>query len=406
MSIPLAEKLRPQSLEEFIGQIHLVGEGKPLKALLNSGQIQSLILWGPPGSGKTTLARLVSKYVEAELLEFSAVSTSIKDIKIVIENAKRNKNFNSMFKDKKTIIFIDEIHRFNKAQQDAFLPYVENGTIILIGATTENPGFEVNAPLISRSQVYRFNKLSDEEIKLIITRALKEFPKHKWSSDAIDLLINYSDGDARKAINSIELVNTLGLKITREELEKILQRKAVKYDKKGDSHYDTISAFIKSMRGSQTDATMHYLARMIYAGEDPVFISRRMLIFAAEDIGIVNPMALVLATSTMQAVQMIGMPEAQIILAECAAYLSESKKSVASYFAINEALSDIERLPVDSIPFHLRNSVNSVVEKEGYGKNHVRYPWMEGKKGDEFNEYLPENLKGKKYFDRDLSEKD
>ncbi len=398
----LTEDLRPKNLEEMIGQQHLIGKGMPLRNMLESGQISSMILWGPPGCGKTTFARLIPNYVNANFITFSAVGGSVKDIKDIVKAAKDNKKaFN-----KDTVLFVDEIHRFNKAQQDAFLPHVEDGTIILVGATTENPGFEVNAPLLSRSQVFKFNQLSDDEIRLTITKVFKSYPNHKWTEDAIQYLVNFVDGDARKTINIIKVANSMAKEIDAKDLESILQKKTVKYDKKGDAHYDTISAFIKSMRGGQPNATLHYLARMINAGEDPVFIARRMVIFASEDIGNAKPNALVLAVSTMQACQMIGLPEAKIILAQCATYLATCPKSIASYTGISEALADVEGKSLDPIPLHLRNAPNQVMKDHGYAKDHTRYPWLEAKNGNIIDqEYMPQNLIGKKYYRfKDLTE--
>ena len=415
MANPLAEILRPKNLDEFIGQEHLVGIGKPLRTLLESGQITSMIFWGPPGCGKTTLARIIPKYISANFVPFSAVGGSIKEVRKIIETAKETKKAYG----KETILFVDEIHRFNKAQQDAFLPAVEAGTIILIGATTENPGFQVISPLISRSHVYVFNKLTDESVEKILKRAIifanemefetelsedlkKEESRepNKWDKDAISYLVRLSDGDARKAINGLVLAHALSNKITVDIIETALQRKTTRYDRAGDDHYDTISAFIKSMRGSDPDATLHYLARMIIAGEDPIFIARRMLIFAAEDIGNAKPNALVLATSTMQAVSMIGMPESQLILAQCATYLATCPKSIAVTTGIFDAMKDIHEKSLDPIPLHLRNAANKVMKEQGYGKDHERYPWLEEKKtGKKVNqEYMPKNLKGKKYY--------
>ncbi|MEK7078904.1 MAG: replication-associated recombination protein A [Patescibacteria group bacterium] len=401
--IPLAEQLRPKTLDEVVGQSHLVGKGKPMRKMLEQGKVTSMILWGPPGCGKTTLARLIAKYVDADFVSFSAVTGGVAEVREIVKKAR---NDQSLFK-KQTILFVDEIHRFNKGQQDAFLPHVENGTIILIGATTENPGFEINAPLISRSQLYVLYALTDEEIKKIIINATKLYPKHKWSSDAIDHLVKSSNGDARTVINAVELSASLSKNITLKVAEEAIQRKAIYYDKKGDWHYDTISAFIKSMRGGQPDPTLHYLARMIKAGEDPLFIARRMLIFASEDIGNAQPTALVVATSAMQAVHMIGLPEAGLILAQAATYLATAKKSITSTSGIQQALSDIDEQNLDPIPLHLRNASNKVMKGLGYGQGHVRYPWAQEKEnrekglpaGRQVNqEYMPKNLRGKKYY--------
>ena len=396
MGIPLAEQLRPETLEGFVGQEHLVGKNGPVRKMLENKKVTSMILWGPPGCGKTTLAKLIAYYVNADYIAFSAVTSGVKEVRDIIHKAKDRKK---MFK-QDTVLFVDEIHRFNKAQQDAFLPHVEDGTIVLIGATTENPGFEVNAPLISRSQVYVLYSLSNVEIEQIIKKAIKLYPKHKWEKDAIKHFIKYSNGDARTAINAIELAVSMSKKITLRVAEEAIQRKAIFYDKKGDWHYDTISAFIKSMRGNDPDATLHYLARMIKAGEDPVFIARRMLIFASEDIGNAQPTALVLATSCMQAVHMIGMPEASLILAQTATYLASAKKSIASTNGITQAMSDIDEENLDPIPLHLRNPSNKIMKSFGYGKGHTRYPWLvEKQTGEKIKqEYLPKNLKGKKYY--------
>lgn len=393
--VPLAEQLRPKTLDEVVGQQHLIGKGKPMRKMLEQGKVTSMILWGPPGCGKTTLARLIAHYVDADFVSFSAVTGGVAEIREIVKQAREK----TLFK-KQTVLFVDEIHRFNKGQQDAFLPHVENGTIILIGATTENPGFEINAPLISRSQVYVLYALTEEEIKQIIDTAIKLFPKHKWSKDAIQHLIKSANGDARTVINAVELATSISKNITLKVAEEAIQRKAIYYDKKGDWHYDTISAFVKSMRGSQPDATLHYLARMIKAGEDPIFIARRMVIFASEDIGNAQPTALVVATSAMQAVHMIGWPEAGLILAQAATFLATAKKSIASTVGIQQALYDIDEKNLDPIPLHLRNAANKVMRSLGYGQGHVRYPWKvekeTGKKTGQ--EYLPKNLRGKKYY--------
>lgn len=395
MDTPLAERLRPQKIEDFVGQEHLIGKGKPIKRMIETGNVQSMILWGPPGCGKTTIARLIAKSVDAVFVPFSAVTSGVAEVRKVIAEAEQRKSF---FK-QKTILFVDEIHRFNKAQQDAFLPAVEEGIITLIGATTENPGFEVNAPLISRSQVYVLQALDENDSIKVIETAVKEYPNHKFEKSALAHIAKHANGDARSAINAVELASSIAKHVTLKVAEEALQQKAIYYDKKGDFHYDTISAFIKSMRGSQPDATLHYLARMLKAGEDPKFIARRMVIFASEDVGNAQPTALVLATATMQAVHMVGMPEARIILAQTATYLATAKKSVASYQGISEAMQDVENMRLETIPLHLRNASNKVMEQQGYGKDHVRYPWMEEKNGNKVEqEYMPENLKGKKYY--------
>lgn len=399
MQIPLAESLRPKTLKDFQGQDHLTGVGKPIQRMVENKKVTSMILWGPPGVGKTTLGHIISNAIEANFVFFSAVTSGVEDVRKVIKKAKDDHSDSG----KQTVLFVDEIHRFNKSQQDAFLPHVEDGTIILIGATTENPGFRVNAPLISRAQVYKLYQLEDEEIKKIVINAIKEYPKNKFDKDAIEHIVKHADGDARVAINAVELAATLTKNVKLKDAEVAVQRKAIYYDKKGDYHYDTISAFIKSMRGNQPDATLHYLARMIKAGEDPIFIARRMVIFASEDIGNAQPTALVLATAAMSAVHMIGMPEAQLILAQTAAYLATAKKSIASTSGLFEALSDVDEERLDPIPLHLRNASNKVMKSFNYGKGHVRYPWLaqkeSGKKVEQ--EYMPQNLKGKKYYKKD-----
>lgn len=395
MEIPLAERLRPKTIDEFIGQEHLLGKNKPIRRMIEEGKIHSMILWGPPGCGKTTLAKLVARSVEADFISFSAIVNNVADIRKVIQEAQDQK---TLFR-KETILFIDEIHRFNKSQQDALLPAVEQGTITLIGATTENPGFEVNAPLISRAHVYVLYALTNDDITVIILSALKLYPGHKWDKAAIQHIVIHANGDARTALNAIELANTISKKVTLKVAETAMQKKAIFYDKKGDAHYDTISAFIKSMRGGKPDATLHYLARMIKAGEDPVFIARRIVIFAAEDIGNAQPTALVVATTAMQAVHMIGMPEAQLILAQAATFMATAKKSIASTVGISEALHDLDEMILEPIPLHLRNAANKVMKQLEYGKGHIRYPWIEEKEGKKIQqEYMPKNLIGKRYY--------
>jgi len=400
MDIPLAEQLRPQSLDEFVGQEHLVGKGKPIRRMIENKKVISMVFWGPPGTGKTTLARIIAKYIEANFVPFSAVAGGgVAEVRKIIAEAKKNYG---LFQ-KTTVLFVDEIHRFNKAQQDAFLPHVEDGTITLIGATTENPGFEVIAPLVSRSQIYVLNSLEEKDIATIVNRAIKFFPKYKFDKAAVEHIIKNSNGDGRTAINAVELASSLSKKITLKVAEEAVQRKAIFYDKKGDWHYDTISAFIKSMRGSNPDATLHYLARMIKAGEDPIFIARRMVIFASEDIGNAQPTALVLATTAMQACHMIGWPEAGLILAQTATYLATAKKSIASTNGIMTAMGDIDEKNLDPIPLHLRNASNKLMRSLGFGQGHIRYPWkVERETGRKIvQEYMPKNLKGRKYYVQD-----
>lgn len=398
MYTPLAERLRPQTIDEIVGQDHLVGKGKPIRRMIEQKALSSMIFWGPPGCGKTTLATVIANSVDAEFIFFSAVTSGIADVRLVIKRAEQLRKE----KGTKTILFVDEIHRFNKSQQDGFLPHVENGTIALIGATTENPGFRINAPLLSRAQLFVLRQLEEKDIVKLIKKALLQFPKVKADEEAIRHIAQYSNGDGRLAINALEVAIAISSKITLKVAEEATQKRAVYYDKKGDYHYDTISAFIKSMRGSDPDATLHYLARMLKAGEDPLFIARRMVIFASEDIGNAQPTALVVSTSAMQAVHMIGLPEAQLILAQCATFLATAKKSIASTVGIGEAMNDVELENLPSIPLHLRNPSNKVMKSLGYGKEHVRYAWKEEKEGRKTNqEYLPKELKGKKYYKKD-----
>jgi len=396
MAIPLSEKLRPKSINDFIGQVHLVGKSGPIKKMIDSRNIVSMILWGPPGSGKTTLARLLAKYTEAKFLSFSAVTGKKEDIMRVIAEAKEYKQFYN----KDTILFVDEIHRFNKAQQDAFLPFVEDGTIVLIGATTENPSFQVNAPLMSRCKVFKLEALETEDLMQVAKKAISEYTLHHFDDESLKFLVENSNGDARLLINSIEITATMGKKINLKTVQQALQKKMAYYDAHGDNHYDTISAFIKSMRGGQPDAALHYLARMIKSGEDPLFIARRMVIFASEDIGNIRPNALVLAVACIQAVERIGMPESQLILAQTATYLATCPKSIASTEGLYTALADVENIPLGPIPLHLRNAPTRLMKDLGYAKGHVRYPWkVEKETGKKVKqEYMPDNLKGKKYY--------
>lgn len=397
MYSPLADTIRPKTLRDFVGQRHLVGKGKPIRKMIENKQVISMIFWGPPGSGKTTLARIIARYINADFVAFSAVTGGgVKEVRKIIEKAKEQRKHANT----NTVLFVDEIHRFNKAQQDGFLPYVEDGTITLIGATTENPGFQIIAPLVSRSQIYVLYELTEKEIEKIVKKAISSFPKHKWNTQALEHIVKNANGDARTAINAIELASSISKDISLKIAEEAVQRKAIYYDKKGNWHYDTISAFIKSIRGNNPDAALHYLARMIKAGEDPIFIARRMLIFASEDIGNAQPTAMVLATSCMQAVHMIGMPEASLILAQTATYLATAKKSIASTVAITKALGDIDEKRLEPIPISLRNASNKVMRGLGYGQGHIRYPWaIEKQTGKKvIQEYMPKNLKNRKYY--------
>ena len=373
MSTPLAERLRPDSFENYIGQKHLIGEGAVLRKAIDSGMIPSLILWGPPGVGKTTLAHIISQKLKRPFYALSAINSGVKDIREVIEKAKSQ----AFFGTNNPILFIDEIHRFSKSQQDSLLGAVEKGTVTLIGATTENPSFEVISPLLSRSQIYVLKNLEKEDLILLLNIAIKEdeiLKKKKIEISEYEALMRLSGGDARKLLNTFELVvNSItsnSIVITNELVMQSVQQNLALYDKDGEQHYDIISAFIKSMRGSDPNAAVYWLARMIAGGEDPKFIARRMLILASEDIGNANPTALVIANNCFQAVSVIGMPESRIILSQAVIYLASSAKSNASYMAINDAeqlVKDTGDLPV---PLHLRNAPTKLMKDLGYGKEY------------------------------------
>ena len=374
---PLAERVRPRTLDDMAGQEHLVGPNGPLRKFLSGGQMPSMIFWGPPGSGKTTLAEICASSLDYSFEQLSAIDSGVKEVRKALENAEKSRRAG-----RRTILFIDEIHRFNKAQQDTLLHAIEQGLIVLIGATTENPSFEVNGALLSRMQVYILKPLGPEEIEMVIRRALKEdllFRELSIEIADLDFLLQFSGGDARKALNAVEASIALLPKgatemvLNRELLERALQYKAPIYDKGGENHYDIISAFIKSMRGSDPDAALFWLARMIEGGEDPKFIARRMVIFASEDIGNADPYAITLAISVFQAVAMIGMPEARINLAQGVTYLASAPKSNASYQGINEAMSEAKSMQDLRVPLHLRNAPTKLMKSEGYGAGY-KYP--------------------------------
>lgn len=390
-NIPLAERLRPQSIKEFIGQEHLLDNDKPLKILIERNTPLSLILWGPPGVGKTTLAYLLSKSWNLPFYNISAISSGVKDLREIIDKATNSGN---------VILFIDEIHRYNKSQQDALLGAVEKGIITLIGATTENPSFEVNSALLSRCHVYVLNAFEKKHLDKIIERAVKKdiiLSKTEIIFEEKEALFLYTGGDGRKLLNLLELVvNTEKVKdkvvITNETVERVLQQKIAIYDKSGEQHYDIISAFIKSLRGSDPNAAVFWLARMLNGGEDIRFIARRMIIFASEDIGNANPNALLIALQCFQAIEIIGMPEARIILSQAAIYLATSVKSNSSYLAIDKALDIIEKNGEYSVPLHLRNAPTKLMKKMGYGKN---YKYAHDFTNNFVNiEYMPEEISG------------
>lgn len=399
---PLPERMRPQDLDDYVGQRHLIGKGCILRNMIETGNLSSFILWGPPGVGKTTLSRIVAKSLNREFFTLSAVSAGVKDVREVIDRARSN----SIFSDGQSpILFIDEIHRFNKAQQDALLGAVEDGTIILIGATTENPSFEVITPLLSRCQVFVLKSLLKEDLQVLLDRALKEdeLLKHRdIKVKETDALFRYSAGDARKLLNIIEIVTSSftsgsSLVIDNKTVTSCLQENTAIYDKGGEMHYDVISAFIKSVRGSDPNAAVYYLARMLDGGEDPLFIARRLCILAAEDVGLANPNALLLANSCFQIVHSIGMPEARIPLAECAIYLASSPKSNSAYMAINEALAVAKETQMSAVPLYLRNAPTQLMEQLGYGDGYRYAHDYPGHFAD--LEFMPAELSGKKFYE-------
>ena len=403
---PLAARMRPRSFDEFVGQDHVVGLGTVLRRSIEADQIPSMILWGPPGTGKTTMATLMATLTKSHFSPISAVGSGVADLRRIVKEAKDRLGMER----RRTILFIDEIHRFNKAQQDVILPHVEDGTVVLIGATTENPSFEVNSPLLSRSRVFVLESLAAEQIEQIIFQAVSDSERGlaklrpELDEDAMKALVLFSNGDARITLNTLELAVQSTLpdehgvrKVTVETVEESAQRRSQVYDKAGDSHYDTISAFIKSLRGSDPDAAVYYLARMIDAGEDPLFIARRLVILAAEDVGMADPGALSVAVAAQQAVHVVGMPEGQIILAEATVYLATAPKSNASYMALNRAKEDIETSRNDPVPMHLRNAVTGLMKGLGYGKDYKYSHDYEGNFAPMEN--LPESVKGHRYYE-------
>jgi putative ATPase len=401
---PLAARMRPRTLDEFVGQEHIVGEGRLLRRAIQADQLTSVIFWGPPGTGKTTLAMIIANTTKSHFAAISAVMAGVADIRRLIDDAKERRNLYGQ----RTIVLVDEIHRFNKAQQDALLPHVEDGTIVLIGSTTENPYFEVIPALVSRSQVFQLRPLTEDDLLALLRRALadKERGYGNWKvrvdDEALQHIARIAGGDARRALNALELAVTTTpadkqgwVHVTLQVAEDSIQRRALLYDKDGDAHYDTISAFIKSLRGSDPDAALYWMAKMIYAGEDPRFIVRRMIIFASEDVGLADPQALVVATAAAQALEWVGLPEAQYALAEAALYLATAPKS-NSTSAYWKALADVEREGKVEVPDHLKDASRDA-EALGHGEGY-KYPhafdrhWVE-------QQYLPDALKGRRYYE-------
>ncbi|MBN1190404.1 MAG: replication-associated recombination protein A [Dehalococcoidales bacterium] len=402
---PLAARMRPRSLEEFVGQEHIIGRGKVLRRAIESGQLPSVILWGPPGSGKTTLAFIVANTTNSHFSPVSAVSAGVSDLRKIIEEARERRRLYQ----RKTILFIDEIHRFNKGQQDAILPYVEDGTVTLIGATTENPSFEVNTPLLSRSRVFVLNPLSNREIRQIVEHALKDKErglgemKIEMAADAMEHLAVMSGNDARMALNALEMAALVtppdeeGMrKITLETVEDAFQHRSLRYDREGEQHYDIISALHKCMRDSDPDATLYWLGRMIESGEDPLYIARRIIRFATEDIGLADPQALLVAMAAQQAVHFIGLPEGNLALAEAAVYMATAPKSNSLYTGYSSVQHEIKHGTHEPVPLHLRNAVTGLMKDLGYGKGYKYAHNFQDHYVEQ--EHLPGSLKGKQFY--------
>jgi len=410
---PLAERMRPRTLDEFFGQTNIVGEGKYLRTMMLGDNLPSLIFWGPPGVGKTTLAQIIAKMTKARFLPLSAVSGGVKDVRDVIKDAEERRKFYG----ERTILFVDEIHRFNKSQQDAFLPAVEKGIVTLIGATTENPSFEVNSALLSRARVVVLERLGEDDIVKILRQALADKERGlgqeqiEVSDETLKALANIGNGDARNALNTLEIAVKIvtpptpllergggaPIQITNEIIAQALQRTHLVYDRAGEEHYNIISALHKSMRGSDANAALYWLGRMLEAGEDPLYVARRLIRFASEDIGLADPQALVQAVATHQAVHMIGLPECNVILAQCVAYLSKAPKSNTLYTAYSAVQQDIRDLPNEPVPLHIRNAPSKLMKNLGYGKGYKYTPDIENKE-DAKQDYLPDRLKNKKYL--------
>jgi putative ATPase len=387
---PLAERLRPRALDEVVGQPHLTGEGGPLKAAVERGRIGSLVLWGPPGTGKTTLARVLAATVEEEFVPLSAVTSGVRDLRAALDGARERLKY----EDRGTLLFVDEVHRFNKSQQDALLPALEVGLVDFIGATSENPSFEVTAPLLSRSRVLRLRPLSEEDLGVLLERGVEELGV-EVSPEAREYLLRLPGGDGRRLLNALEGAAVGAERVEVVDVEQAVGQRALRYGR--EEHYDVISAFIKSVRGGDPDAALHYLARMLEAGEDPVFVARRLVILASEDIGNADPHGLPLAMAAAQAVQLIGMPEGRIPLAQATTYLASAPKSNAAYVGIGRALEDVRRGPVSEVPLHLRNAATELMREEGYGAGYL-YAHEDGPEGMN-DRYLPDELSGRVYYE-------